>query len=512
MKQRVCSLFLTLALVCAVMVFPASAAGTPVVDCLLAPDGFSVALTLEGVDLSPYGVQLVLNAGTTGLVYTFAPAAKDPGLASQVAVQPNGSGETITLYLTSPYALGEGSSVPIGTLSANGKLVLPEQGTLILLDAQLARHEYTVALRTEGGETPPPTPSPDPDPVPSPGGSSGGEVSGGNSNSSSTESRTISADSSGQATLTQADLKSANGLTVKGSVDLSFDAAALKVLQSTEGSVRIGAAARTESTRTLKAQLGGAVLYDITLAAGDAPLDLGGTSMRVSVPFIGNGTPVVYAVGEDGRLSKIGSAQLEGGKAIFSLTGNIPDAVAVLNVAQVFSDVNGWYDGYVNTVASSGVMKGMEDGSFQPNKAMTRAELVTTLYRMSGDSAGTELGFQDVSPDDWFADAVSWAKKSGVTAGVSDLAFAPHQNITREQMAVMLLRHLTYKGVTLTQETEAAQFADEKQISSFARDAVVRMQRAGIFSGKGEGRFDPKGTATRAEYAKMLAIVLQDVK
>lgn len=493
MKRRICSIFLALALIFGATISSASAASDLVIVLKMAENGLSALLTLEGSDLSVYGVQLTLNVGSTGTDYVFTPDANDPGLSSQVSVLTADNGDMVTLYLASPYSLGQGKPITLGILSATERLTPPPQGTLILLDAQLVRHEYAAAsLRIEGDGTPEPTPTPN---VPSSG--------------HSPKQLVVSVGTSGVATLTQSALKAAQSLAVKGPAVLDFDSAALKALQNAGDTVSIGAAVRTKLDKAMTAQVSGALVYDITLATGTKTLSLGSGSVTVSVPFTGSGTPVAYAVGDVGQLTKLGNAKLESGKAVFTLTGDISGAVAVLNVGRVFPDVNGWYDGYVNTVASSGIMKGMEDGSFRPDKTMTRAELVTTLYRLSGDStkAQTQSIYQDVASDDWFADAVTWAKSSGVAIGVAETAFGPEQTVTREQLAVMFSRFLTAKGITFSQEVQAEKFVDEAQISAYAADSVELMQRAGILSGKGDGRFDPLGTATRAECAKILAIV-----
>ena len=170
-----------------------------------------------------------------------------------------------------------------------------------------------------------------------------------------------------------------------------------------------------------------------------------------------------------------------------------------------FADVQpgSWYAEAVNWAEDSGVMDGVADGVFDPDGHMTRAMLVTILYRLSGSPEMPESNwgypYADVQSDSWYAEAVYWARLNGVADGVSDTQFAPDANITREQFVTMLWR---YDGSV--QAGTASGFADAASISSWAQEAVTWAAGAGIVSGREGNVFDPAGSATRAECAAML--------
>ena len=137
---------------------------------------------------------------------------------------------------------------------------------------------------------------------------------------------------------------------------------------------------------------------------------------------------------------------------------------------------------------------------------MTRGMFVTALGRLAGinpDSYQTGK-FTDVKADAYYAPYVNWAAQNGIVEGVTATTFAPDTNINREQMAVIMKNYAAKLGYDLPQTLKAVTFADNTQISSWAKDAVKSMQQAGILAGKANNRFDPKGTATRAEVATVL--------
>ena len=484
--------------------FAASAA--PKVLYLMDETDTAAELTLSGLpDASVYAVQLTLSAEGAYTTLTLQP--EDTGALHKLET---GSDGTVTLYLDSQAPLNsaqEKTTLKIGMLTANGPFQLLGQAKLRTLDAKLRPTDYESIAVTKPAEEP--------------GGDAGGDTGGGSHGSSGSgaskpqqtqDALSVTANESGAAALTQSALAKAKTLTVKGAATLTFDEAAVDALRAAgkEITVRAAAAPASGESRAVRAQLNGAALYTISVEAGGAAVPLGGGACRVSVPFTGKGRPAAYLVDEQGGMTRLGETAEQDGAAAFTLTA--PQArVAVLDVVHRFADVDGWYDAYVNTMAENGVMNGVSADSFQPEKPMTRAELVTTLARLSGDTPGGSAAFSDVKQGDWFAPYVAWAQQSGVTSGVTADRFMPQSEITREQMAVMLTRFADYAHAGLTEEQPAAAFSDAAQISPYAQAAMARMQRAGILSGRGDGRIDPKGIATRAECAKMLSILLQEM-
>ena len=170
-----------------------------------------------------------------------------------------------------------------------------------------------------------------------------------------------------------------------------------------------------------------------------------------------------------------------------------------------FTDVpnDAWYAEAVSWAQANGIMDGVSEGSFAPDGAVTRAMLVTILYRLSGspDMPESDWGYayEDVDASAWYATAVYWARMNGVADGVSDTQFDPDGNITREQLVTMLYRYAGASAIG-----GALSFYDAASVSSWAVEAVSWASAEGIVSGREGNLFDPQGGATRAECAAIL--------
>jgi hypothetical protein len=143
---------------------------------------------------------------------------------------------------------------------------------------------------------------------------------------------------------------------------------------------------------------------------------------------------------------------------------------------------------------------------FSPNATLTRGMVVTVLYRMQNAVPAIAYAnpFSDVDDSMWYADAVKWAYHNDIVSGYGNGKFGPNDNITREQMASILLNYQLFSdqipvGVLIDRE-----FSDWNAISDWAKNAVYRLTIQGIISGKPGNLFDPKGQATRAEFAAVL--------
>lgn len=182
----------------------------------------------------------------------------------------------------------------------------------------------------------------------------------------------------------------------------------------------------------------------------------------------------------------------------------------------LFEDISKdhWARESISYLVNRGIIEGRDSEHFAPNEKITRAEFISLLYRMSGQKAEntTVTGFEDVKVDFWFNNAVAWAVEAGITNGVDAKHFAPNQEITREQMAVLLVKYAEYKGLNLEKQSSKVVFEDNDNVSIYAKEAVSTMQQAGIINGREDGKFAPKDKATRAETAKMLALFLQQIE
>ena len=172
-----------------------------------------------------------------------------------------------------------------------------------------------------------------------------------------------------------------------------------------------------------------------------------------------------------------------------------------------FTDVNetDWFRDAVQYVYDNGLMDGVGDNLFAPNSETTRAQLVTILYRLEGEPevSGTS-GFTDVEAGTWYTDAVAWAAQNGIVNGVSDTEFAPGDDITREQLAVILYRYAAYQGYDVSQRADLSGFGDASSISGYAQEALSWAHAQGLVLGFEDGSLRPQGTASRAQIAAVL--------
>lgn len=181
-------------------------------------------------------------------------------------------------------------------------------------------------------------------------------------------------------------------------------------------------------------------------------------------------------------------------------------------VAKTFVDVkNHWAGKQIAFLANRDLVAGVGKDHFAPERALTRAEFTVLLARLAGlapDPAGAAR-FADVPAAAWYRGLVGATVKAGLVAGLSDSAFGPDKPITREQMAAMLARFLTIEKIAAQPSTEEvpkllAGFGDAAGISSWARSAVALSAREGLLTGRANGQFAPQGKATRAEAAAVL--------
>ena len=156
----------------------------------------------------------------------------------------------------------------------------------------------------------------------------------------------------------------------------------------------------------------------------------------------------------------------------------------------------------------------MDAHHFEPDRKVTRAMFVTILGRMYGVHQDfiAPISYSDVQEGDWFAPYVTWASLSGIVNGYDDGTFAPNREITREQMALILVRYCEAYDIRLPEEEDAPPFTDEERISPWALEAVLKSRRCGLINGRDDGSFDPMGTATRAEMCAVMARLMEKTK
>ena len=172
-----------------------------------------------------------------------------------------------------------------------------------------------------------------------------------------------------------------------------------------------------------------------------------------------------------------------------------------------FTDVeeNGWYHTGVDFMVRNGFMNGVADDAFDVDGNLTRAQLVTILYRIAGEPESTATNpFADVADGQWYTNAVIWAAENGIIKGVNTTTFAPNDQITREQIATILFRYAKAEKV----EGKLAGFPDAEKVSDYAADAMAWAVEQGLINGisesDGKTYLAPQETATRAQIAVIL--------
>ncbi|HMM06399.1 MAG TPA: leucine-rich repeat protein [Clostridiales bacterium] len=191
-----------------------------------------------------------------------------------------------------------------------------------------------------------------------------------------------------------------------------------------------------------------------------------------------------------------------------------------VSLGGAFSDVpaDAWYGSSVDDLVARGILSGYAkaDGTycFQPAKNISRAEFAVILARSAGADLTSYAGvtaFSDVKSAHWAAASIVWASQQHIVYGVGNGNYAPEDNISRQDMAVMILRFAQAEAITLPKSAAAIAFADRSSIPTYASAAVEAMQRAGIINGVvsgGKSYFKGSACASRAEAAKMISYLL----
>ncbi|MBQ7871212.1 MAG: leucine-rich repeat protein [Oscillospiraceae bacterium] len=192
--------------------------------------------------------------------------------------------------------------------------------------------------------------------------------------------------------------------------------------------------------------------------------------------------------------------------------GDLVAAEAALEVIKsiVFTDVkeSDWFYADVYRAVGLGLVSGMGNNEFQPNTKLTRAMLVTLLYRLEGTpEVSGDCVFTDVAADAWYADAVVWAAANGITSGVTETTFAPNADVTREQAATFLYRYAKSKGYDVSAAADLSSYPDAALVSGYAQEAMAWAVANGLINGVAAGsqvRLEPRSGATRAQAATIL--------
>lgn len=190
--------------------------------------------------------------------------------------------------------------------------------------------------------------------------------------------------------------------------------------------------------------------------------------------------------------------------------GTYTVSITASSVADKFSDVPGtghWAHDAVVYVLENNIIYGVSPTQFAPEQEVSRAMVVTVLYRMAGSpSVSGTSGFADVSSDTWYSDAVSWAAANGIVSGYGDSNFGPEDLVTREQFAAIMHRFALQSGRSVSESADISSYSDMTHVSDWALDSMKWAVGSGIISGTSETdkTLEPLGTLTRAELASVL--------
>ena len=150
-------------------------------------------------------------------------------------------------------------------------------------------------------------------------------------------------------------------------------------------------------------------------------------------------------------------------------------------------------------------MNGTDKTMFSPDINMTRAMLVTLLWRLDGSpDIDTDTGFDDVADGIWYTKAVKWAVQNDIVGGYDQETFGPAGAVTREQLAAILYRYAKYKDMNTDASEDLAAYDDAADISSWAETAIAWAVAEGLIDGVSKTQLDPLGPATRAQVSTIL--------
>ena len=300
-------------------------------------------------------------------------------------------------------------------------------------------------------------------------------------------------------------------------IRVGMDLTAIREInRQAQADVNITAARMDNSKLTgdAKAAIGSRPVFDLSASYGTNRVqNFGAGTVCITIPYTlqkGEAAGGLYAVYVDsnGNVSYITNSSYDAQAGLLRFATNHFSVYGIGYKAPAnFTDIaDHWAKTDIEFAVNRGLMNGSSNTTFSPDGSMTRGMFVTALGRLAGvNTDGYKTGrFTDVKADAYYAPYVNWAAEKGIVSGTTTTTFAPDQAISRQEMAVIMSNYAKALGYKVPQTRTAVTFADHGSIGGWAADAVKQMQMAGILNGKDGNRFDPTGTATRAEVAAVL--------
>ena len=274
-----------------------------------------------------------------------------------------------------------------------------------------------------------------------------------------------------------------------------------------------GASLNAAQQRALGTQAGSAVLANASVLVDGAAASCPAGSVRAAVAVNAADDLTAWSLADDGSISAVGGAYDAGQQTYAFDVVNGVTAIARFPFTDVVAGT--WYYGAAAYAYNNGLFAGMTPTTFAPNATMTRAMLVSVLWRLAGEPAPKAPNtFVDVPDGAWYTDAVTWAAENGVVSGIGGSRFDPSGFVTREQTAEILYNYAHSKGYDVSARADLTAFPDTGSVSGWAENALSWANAAGLINGTvrdGQTILDPQGSASRAQVAMILMNYVEHV-
>ena len=274
-----------------------------------------------------------------------------------------------------------------------------------------------------------------------------------------------------------------------------------------------GASLNAAQQRALGTQAGSAVLDNASVLVDGAAASCPAGSVRAAVAVNAADDLTAWSLADDGSISAVGGAYDAGQQTYAFDVVNGVTAIARFPFTDVVAGT--WYYGAAAYAYNNGLFAGMTPTTFAPNATMTRAMLVSVLWRLAGEPAPKAPNtFVDVPDGAWYTDAVTWAAENGVVSGIGGSRFDPSGFVTREQTAEILYNYAHSKGYDVSARADLTAFPDAGSVSGWAEEALSWANAAGLINGTvrdGQTILDPQGSASRAQVTMILMNYVEHV-
>ena len=299
-----------------------------------------------------------------------------------------------------------------------------------------------------------------------------------------------------------------------GTVTLDARAlAALDLHKDVAVSLASGASLNAAQQRALGSQAAAATLANASVLVDGAAASCPAGSVRAAVAVNAADDLTAWSLADDGSISAVGGTYDVGQQTYAFDVVNGVTAIARFPFTDVVAGT--WYYGAAAYAYNNGLFAGMTPTTFAPNATMTRAMLVSVLWRLAGEPAPKAPNtFVDVPDGAWYTDAVTWAAENGVVSGIGGSRFDPSGFVTREQTAEILYNYAHSKGYDVSARADLTAFPDAGSVSGWAEEALSWANAAGLINGTvrdGQTILDPQGSASRAQVAMILMNYVEHV-